>query len=46
MTMSVNLAPNSEHYTPVEEEDTIQVEELLEMTECTIVAATQKLSLG
>jgi len=29
-----------------EEEDTIRVEELLEMTEQTIVAATQKLSLG
>ena len=31
---------------PVEEEDTEQVEELLETMERTIIAATQKLSLG
>ena len=36
----------SERNTLAEEEDTVQVEELLEMTKRTIVAATQKLSLG
>ena len=36
----------SERNTPAEEEDTIRVEELLETTERTIIAATQKLSLG
>jgi hypothetical protein len=36
----------SERNTPAEEEDTVQVEELLELTERTIVAATQKLSIG
>jgi hypothetical protein len=36
----------SERNTLAEEEDTVQVEELLETTERTIVAATQKLSLG
>ena len=35
----------SEQNTPAEEEDTVQVKELLETTERTIVAATQKLSL-
>jgi hypothetical protein len=43
---SVNFHTPSEHNTPAEEEDTVQVEELLETTERTIVAATQKLSLG
>ena len=42
----VNFHTPSEHSTLAEEEDTIQVEELLETTECTIVATTQKLSLG
>jgi hypothetical protein len=42
----VNFHTLSEHNTPAEEEDTVQVEELLETTERTIVAATQKLSLG
>jgi hypothetical protein len=42
----VNFHTPSEHNTPAEEEDTIRVEELLEMTERTIIAATQKLSLG
>jgi hypothetical protein len=43
----VNFHTPSERNTPVEEEeDTVQVKELLEMTERTIVAATQKLSLG
>jgi hypothetical protein len=41
----VNFDNPSERYTPVEE-DTVQVEELLETMEQTIVAATQKLSLG
>ena len=36
----------SEHNTLAEEEDTAHVEELLETTEQTLVAATQKLSLG
>jgi hypothetical protein len=36
----------SKRNTPAEEEDTVQVEELLETTERTIIAATQKLSLG
>jgi hypothetical protein len=36
----------SERNTPAEEEDTVQVEELLETTKQTIVVATQKLSLG
>jgi hypothetical protein len=36
----------SERNMPAEEENTVQVEELLETTERTIVAATQKLSLG
>jgi len=36
----------SERNTPAEEDDTVQVEELLETTERTIIAATQKLSLG
>jgi hypothetical protein len=42
----VNFHTPSERNTPAEKEDTIQVEELLEMTERTIVATTQKLSLG
>jgi hypothetical protein len=42
----VNLYTPSERDTPAEEEDTEQVKELLETTERTIVAATQKLSLG
>jgi hypothetical protein len=41
----VNFHTPSECNTPAEEEDTVQVEELLETTEWTIVAATQKLSL-
>jgi hypothetical protein len=41
----VNFHTPSECNTPAEEEDTIQVEELLETTKWTIVAATQKLSL-
>jgi hypothetical protein len=41
----VNFHTPSKRNTPAEEEDTIQVEELLEMTEHTIVATTQKLSL-
>jgi hypothetical protein len=41
----VNFHTPSERNTPAEEEDTVQVEELLEMTERTIVTATQKLSL-
>jgi hypothetical protein len=36
----------SEHNTLAEEEDTASVKELLETTEQTIIAATQKLSLG
>jgi hypothetical protein len=36
----------SEHNTPAEEEDTAHVKELLETTEQTLIAATQKLSLG
>jgi len=40
----VNFHTPSEHNT-LAEEDTVQVEELLETTEHTIVAATQKLSL-
>ena len=36
----------SERNTPAEEEDTASVEQLLETTKRTIVAATQKLSLG
>jgi len=42
----VNFHTPSECNTPAEEEDTIQVEELLETTERTIVTTTQKLSLG
>jgi hypothetical protein len=42
----VNFHTPSKRNTPAEEEDTIRVEELLETTERTIVAATQKLSLG
>jgi hypothetical protein len=42
----VNFHTSSERNMPAEEEDTIQVEELLETTKRTIVAATQKLSLG
>jgi len=42
----VNFHTPSECNTLAEEEDTIQVEELLETTEQTIVATTQKLSLG
>jgi hypothetical protein len=42
----VNFHTPSEHHTPAEEEDTKQVKELLETTKRTIVAATQKLSLG
>jgi hypothetical protein len=42
----VNFHTPSERHTPAEEEDTVQVKELLETTEQTIVAATQKLSLG
>jgi hypothetical protein len=42
----VNFHTPSERNMPAEEEDTVQVEELLETTERTIVAATQKLSLG
>jgi hypothetical protein len=41
----VNFNTPSERNTLAEEEDTVQVEELLETTERTIVAATQKLSL-
>jgi hypothetical protein len=41
----VNFHTPSECNTPAEEEDTVQVEELLETTERTIIAATQKLSL-
>jgi len=41
----VNFHTPSECNTPAEEEDTEQVKELLETTERTIVAATQKLSL-
>jgi hypothetical protein len=41
----VDFHTPSERNTPAEEEDTEQVEELLETTERTIVAATQKLSL-
>jgi hypothetical protein len=41
----VNFHTPSERNTPAEEEDTIQVKELLETTERTIIAATQKLSL-
>jgi len=42
----VNFHTPSECNTLAEEEDTVQVEELLETTKRTIVAATQKLSLG
>jgi len=42
----VNFQTPSQSNTPAEEEDTVRVEELLETTERTIVAATQKLSLG
>jgi hypothetical protein len=42
----VNFHTPSECNTSAEEEDTVQVEELLETTERTIVTATQKLSLG
>jgi len=42
----VNFHTSSECNTPAEEEDTVQVEELLETTKRTIVATTQKLSLG
>jgi hypothetical protein len=42
----VNLHTPSERHTLAEEEDTVQVEELLETTERTIIATTQKLSLG
>jgi hypothetical protein len=42
----VNFHTPSECNTLAEEEDTVQVKELLETTEWTIVAATQKLSLG
>jgi hypothetical protein len=42
----VNFHTPSERHTPAEEEDTAQVEEILETTEQTIVATTQKLSLG
>jgi hypothetical protein len=42
----VNFHTPSERNMPAEEEDTIQVEELLETTEHTIITATQKLSLG
>jgi hypothetical protein len=42
---TVNFHTPSKCNTLAEEEDTIQVEELLETTERTIVAATQKLSL-
>jgi len=42
----VNFHTPSECNTPAEEEDTIQVKELLETTKRTIIAATQKLSLG
>jgi hypothetical protein len=41
----VNFHTPSKCNTLAEEEDTIQVKELLEMTEWTIIAATQKLSL-
>jgi hypothetical protein len=42
----VNFHTPSECHTLAEEEDTVQVEELLETTERTIIATTQKLSLG
>jgi hypothetical protein len=41
----VNFHTPSKHNT-LAEEDTIQVKELLETTEWTIITATQKLSLG
>jgi hypothetical protein len=42
----VNFHTPSQSNTPAEEEDTVRVEELLETTKWTIIAATQKLSLG
>jgi len=43
---TANFHTPSERNTLAEEEDTVQVKELLETTEHTIIATTQKLSLG